>query len=143
VVARHLHHSATLRGGRDAERVPVTLHDQHRHGHSVEFGETALARACASPARGPQRERQANDRDGPGRRRGAAGHPRTQRPTADDKRQSAQLNSNQTVDHSRPGGVELASRSWRPPPGDAVGLLDERDAHPFRTRDLRHGDQVG
>jgi hypothetical protein len=38
------------------------------------------------------------------------------------------------LDHGDPGGVQLACRCGGAPPGDAVGLLDERDAHFFRQR---------
>lgn len=45
-------------------------------------------------------------------------------------------------DHRGPRGFELPYRSRGTAPGDAVRLLDERDAEPFRDCDLRGGDEV-
>ena len=46
--------------------------------------------------------------------------------------------------HSRdPGGIELLRRGGRAPTGDAVRLLDERDAEPFFVRCLCGRDEVG
>jgi hypothetical protein len=46
------------------------------------------------------------------------------------------------VDHRHPGGVQVVGRSGSASPGDAVGLLDERDADPFRARDACHRYQI-
>ena len=46
------------------------------------------------------------------------------------------------VDHRHPGGVQLVRWSGSASPGDAVGLLDERDAQPFRARDARDRDEI-
>ena len=53
-----------------------------------------------------------------------------------------QLARGRWLDHGYPGGVELVRRSRRASPGDAVGLLDERDADAFRARDVGRRDQV-
>ena len=47
------------------------------------------------------------------------------------------------IDHRGPRGLELPRRSRGSAPGDAVRLLDERDAEPLRDRDFRGGDEVG
>ena len=46
------------------------------------------------------------------------------------------------IDDRGPRGLELSRRSRSTTPGDAVRLLDERDAEPFRDRDFRGGDEV-
>jgi len=46
------------------------------------------------------------------------------------------------LDHRGPDRVELPGRSGSASPGDAVRLLDECDADPFRARDLRHRYQI-
>jgi len=142
VVAGHLHHGATRGGWRNAERIPRTLHDQRRDGHLVELVQTALCRGARRSARGLKREGEAKDTDGAGHLRGAAGNTCAHGPAADDERQPSQLAREQVDDHRPPGGVELARRSGRAAPGDAVGLLDERDADPHRASDPRHGHQV-
>ena len=48
----------------------------------------------------------------------------------------------QVLDHRDPGRVELVRRRRRAPAGDAVGLLDERDAEAERQRRARRRDQV-
>jgi hypothetical protein len=45
-------------------------------------------------------------------------------------------------DDRGPGGVELARWSGGASPGDAIGLLDQRDADPFRPRDVRRRHKV-
>ena len=89
-----------------------------------------------------QREREAEHADRTGRRRGAARHARARRAAADDEPQPLQLACAQLVDHVDPGGVELVSGSRRAPAGDAVGLLDERDADADCERGSRRGEQI-
>ncbi len=42
-----------------------------------------------------------------------------------------QLGHGEPFEHSGPGRIELGRRSGRPPPGDPVGLLHQRDREPF------------
>jgi hypothetical protein len=140
VVARHLHHGATLGGGWHPKWVSLPLHDQRRDRHLVEFVQAACGRAGA--ARRVQWKREAKHRDGAGRFRGAACDSRSQGPAADEERQTAQLALEQVIDNCRPSNVELARRSGAAPSGDFVGLLDERDADLLRVRDGRHRHQV-
>ena len=59
-----------------------------------------------------------------------------------DEPQPLQFACAQLVDHVDPGGVELVSGSRRAPAGDAVGLLDERDADADCERGSRRGEQI-
>ena len=140
VVARHLHHGATLGGRWHPEWVSLPLYDQRWHRHRVKLVQAACGRAGA--ARRVQWKREAKHRDGAGRFRGSACDSRSQGPAPDDERQAAQLALEQAFDHCRPSNVELARRSGAAPSGDFVGLLDERDADPLRARDGRHRNQV-
>ena len=142
MVAGHLDDRATRGAGRNPEGVARTLHDQCRDRHLVELRQTARWRGPPGAARRLQGEREAKHADGAGRLRSAAGHPRAQGPTADEERQPAELARDQVADHYRPGSVELARRSGRASPGDAVRLLDERDGDSFRARGVRHRHQV-
>jgi 5'-3' exonuclease len=142
VVARNLHDRATRAGRRHAERVPVTLHDEHRQLDVVELVQATLGGRGPGAARRLQRERKAEHRHGTGFLRGPAGHARAQRAAADDQRQPAQLPAAEVIDDRRPGDVELARGRGRAAPGNAVGLLDERDADALRTGDVRHRHQV-
>ena len=141
VVASYLNHSAPGAGWGHPEAVSLALHDQSRDLHLLELGQAALWRR-PRPGRRLQGKRQAEHADGPARLGGATGHPRAGRPTTDDERQPVQFAVEQVVDHRRPGGVELACRSGSPSPGYAVGLLDERDVQPYRSRYVRHRNQV-
>ena len=44
VITRDLHHRASLRGRRNAERISRPLHDERRDRHCIELRETALRR---------------------------------------------------------------------------------------------------
>ena len=118
---------------------------------TISTGTSALS-SSAEPARrrrGPlaarrlQREGQAEHADGAGRRGGAAGDAGARRAAAGDERQTRELARAQVLDDRDPRRVELLRRSRRAPPGDAVGLLDERDADAARERDAGRGDEVG
>jgi hypothetical protein len=53
-----------------------------------------------------------------------------------------ELSAEQLRDHGVPRGVELVRGPGTAPPGDTVGLLDQRDREPLRKRRLRDGDKV-
>ena len=53
-----------------------------------------------------------------------------------------QLGSDQTVEHGGPRRIEVMRGCGRTPPRNAVGLLDERDAHSQGVCDSRHGGKV-
>ncbi len=91
---------------------------------------------------GLQRERQAENADRAGRSRRAAGDAATQGPPSDDDRQPVQLARKQLFDDGGPRGFELTRGSRGAPAGDAVRLLDERDADSLRARRIRHRDEV-
>ena len=73
---------------------------------------------------------------------GAAGHACARGAAAHDERQPTKRGRTQLLDHFRPGGVELMCGRRRAAAGDAVGLLDERDADAYCARGLRHSDQI-
>src|SRR5439155_22680679 len=98
-----------------------------RYRDRVEFGQTALRR-LAGAVRWLEREGEAEHCDGSSRVRGAAGDAGAHRAAADDERQPGQLACTQALDDRNPGGVELRGAGGRAPAGDAVGLLDQRDA---------------
>jgi hypothetical protein len=139
VVTRHLHDGAMLGGGRHPEWVSLTLNDEHRDGHRVELVQAACRARAAGRSQG---EREAKHGEGTGHFGGAAGDPRAQGSAADEKRQAAQLAREQVIDRCRPSSVELSRRRGTPAACDTVGLLDERDAHPFRSRNVGHRDEV-
>ena len=60
-----------------------------------------------------------------------------------DERQAAERPGGELLDDRDPRGVELAGGRGRAPAGDAVGLLDERDAHAGAERRLGAATQVG
>ena len=123
---------AASRTGRARLERPARRHRQH-----IELAEATLRRSRARAARRQEREGEAQHRHGAGRVGRAAGHPGAQGATAGDQGQPAQLARQELVDDGDPGGVELARRSRRASPGDAVGLLDERDAEGFQNAQPR------
>ena len=58
------------------------------------------------------------------------------RTAAGDQREPGELAGAEVLDHGDPGCVELPRRGGSAPAGDAVGLLDERDADGMRVGDL-------
>jgi hypothetical protein len=142
VVTSNLRDRPKVALGRDSELVSVALHDQRRDGHRVELGETARRRLSSGAARRLEREREAKDADRADRLGGSAGHARPERPASHDERQPRQLLPAQALDNGGPRRVELARRRRRPPPGHAVGLLDEDDAEAFSATDLCGRDEV-
>ena len=111
----------------------VTLHDERRHRHRVELGQAAW-RGARRTARRLQREREAQHRRRRRRISGAAGHPRAEGATPDDQRNPR--SSPRADDRRRPSRRRRAGAPERERvAGDPVGLLDERDADPFRARD--------
>ena len=77
-----------------------------------------------------------------GRRGGAAGDPSAGRAAADEERQPVQRAGAELLDDRDPRRVELRRRRRRAPPGDAVGLLDERDGDAGGERGRRGGDEI-
>jgi hypothetical protein len=141
VVARHRDHRPLHRGRWNPKTVTRPLHDQDRDRHLVELAETARRRRSRPRATGRlERKRQAHHADRPSQVCGPAGHPGTRGATADQQRQSVQLVLAQPGNDREPGGVELACRGRRAASGDAVRLLDQRDAHilPARSGRRRH-----
>ena len=106
----------------------------------VEFGQAIRARIVARLRAGGC---SGNARHStPGRAGGcrrAAGDARARRaPADDDQSHAAQPVAAQLLEHGDPRRVELVRRCPAgPAPGDAVGLLDERDADVQRQRDAR------
>ena len=139
VVTRHLHDGALLGARWHPEWVSLPLHDEHRDGHRIELVQAARR---ASAAGRSQWEREAKHGEGTSHIGGTASDPRSQRSAPDEKWQAAQLPGEQVVDRSRPSSVELSRRRGAPAACDTVGLLDERDAHPFRSRNVGHRHQV-
>ena len=139
MVTRHLHDGAMLGHGWHPEWVSLPLHDEHRDGHRIELVQAARR---ASAAGRSQWEREAKHGEGTSHIGSAAGDPSSQRSAADEKRQAAQLPGEQVVDRSRPSSVELSRRRGAPAACNTVGLLDERDAHPFRSHNVGHRHQV-
>jgi DNA-binding MarR family transcriptional regulator len=142
VVAGNLHDLAALSGRRHPEAIPCALDDQGRDAHGVQLVETVLRWGPAGPARRPEREREAEHRHRPCLLDGAARDACAQGPAADDDRQSAQRALAEVVEDGGPGRVELARRSRRAPPGDAVRLLDERDRESFRLRGVARRNEI-
>jgi hypothetical protein len=139
VVTRHLHDGAMLCGGWHPEWVSLPLHDERRDGHCVELVEAACRAGAAGRS---QWKREAKHGEGTGHFGSAASDSRSQGSAADEKRQAAQLVREQVVDRCRPRSVELSRRRGAPAACDTVGLLEERDAHPFCSRNVGHRYQV-
>ena len=72
----------------------------------------------------------------------AAGDAGARRAPARDQGQPAERIGAQVLDDGRPRRVELARRGLRAAAGNAVGLLDERDAHLRLERRLRRRHEV-
>jgi len=142
VVALDLHNRALLGRRGNAELVSLPLYDQRRDGHRVELRETALGRRGAGTARRLEWEREAEHSDGARGRSGAACDPGAGGPPADDERQTLQLAFKQTLDHRRPGRIELMRRRGSAPSRNAVRLLDENDVQSSRVRDPRNRNEV-
>jgi len=120
--------------GRGPERVALALDDQRRDRDGVELLEAALLRL----ARWMDREREAENGHGLGLRGGTASDARACRAAADDQR-----HPREELRHDRePGRVELPGRRGAPPPGDAVGLLHERDTEPGLIGSLGRPNEV-
>jgi hypothetical protein len=139
VVTRDLHDGAMLGGGWHPEWVSLPLHDEHRDGHRIELVQAAC---CVGTAGRSQWEREAKHGEGTGHFGGAAGDPRSQGSASDEKRQTAQLAREQVIDRCGPSSVELSRRRGAPAACDTVGLLDERNAHLLRERNIGHRHQV-
>ena len=120
-------------GGGMPNGSPLTLHDQRRDRHRIELGQAALAADRSGPARRQQGKRKAQDPDRAGLPptvRQATRAPRDRPPTTSGRPRSSPSRRWSTT------AVHAAS-SWRAgagerAPGDAVGLLHERDAEPLR-----------
>jgi hypothetical protein len=95
VVTRHGDDGSMLGGGWHPKRVSLPLNDEDRDSHRVELGQAACR---GRAARRSQWEREAKHGEGTGHLGGAAGNPRSQGSTADEKRQAAQLAREQVVD---------------------------------------------
>ena len=134
VVARHLDNCAVRGCRRHAELVPLTLHDERRNRdlrRARVDGSVAPASSGAAVA-GGTRGRARATAPVVSAVRHATRAPRDRPPTTSGKPRSSPSRRCSTT------AVQAAS-SWRAGagerrPGDAVGLLDERDAEPFRAR---------
>ena len=125
--------------GRHAERVRGALHHERRHGRRRR---ARAARVFSGRPGGCTGKARHSTPTAPVVGRRAARHPRARRAAADDERQVAQRARAQVLDDRDPGRVELARRSRRAPAGDAIGLLDQRDADAGRARRLRGRHEV-
>ena len=67
---------------------------------------------------------------------------RSSRQTADNERKPLERGSSKLVDDRDPGDVELARGRGRAASGDAIRLLDERDAHALGVRCVGRRDEV-
>ena len=103
---------------------------------AFELRQAALRRLAGASGR-LERERQAEDGAGAGRVRGAASDAGTERTTANDEWQAAELAGAKVLEDGDPGGVELWRARGRPAAGNAVRLLDQRDGNPLRLRRVR------
>jgi hypothetical protein len=74
---------------------------------------------------------------------GPAGNPRAERATSDKQRQAAQLLFAKPGGHCHPGGVQLARRGRRAPPGDPVRLLHQPNADSLRECRIFRRHEVG
>jgi hypothetical protein len=141
VVAANGHDLARRTARRDAVRIAVTLNDEGRHGYRFELGEPSLLRLPGA-ARRLEWEREAEDADRIHGIGGATRDASAHRPTAYHGGKAAQLDGAQMLEHRRPVGVELRRAGRRTPAGDAVRLLDQRDADPFGAGGVRCGDEI-
>ena len=142
MIARHLNDGAAPGRRRDAEPIPFPLDDQHRDRDLVELGEAARRFLAPFPPRRLQGKGETEDGDGGDLTGGAAGHPCAERAPAHDKWQPTQLAGAQMLEHRGPGGVELVCWSGGATTGDAVGLLDKRDAHILWERGIGRRHQI-
>ena len=138
MVARHDRNPPPARRRRDAERITLTLYDEHRHLHRIE-----LANPVLSAARWTQWKGEA--KDGHDIRRGSrpARDPSARRAAADDKGQAGERPFAQCPDDDEPRLVELRRTRRRSPSGDPVGLLHERDCQPFLLGRQRSCGEIG
>ena len=90
VIPRHFDNIAVGAGWRDSERVALALDDERRDVDRVELGQATLRWLARTP-RWMERERQAEDCDGGGRLRGAAGDTGAERAAADNQLEVSQL----------------------------------------------------
>ena len=119
----------------------LALDDEGRQLHGVELGQAALRRLVAALRR-LEGEGEADDRGGAGLLDGAAGDPRAQRAAACDQGQALEFARAKVLDHRDPGLVEGPGDGWGAPPGDAIGLLDEGDAHTLIEGGIPCGEEV-
>ena len=112
---------------RHAERVPVALDDERRHGHRGEFWKAGLL----GPAGRMQRERQAQHSRGPDLTRRTTGDPATEGATTYDQWEVIGMH---LLGDCTPRRVDLRRRCGCLSPGDSIGLLDEdnREVRPNR-----------
>jgi hypothetical protein len=142
VVSGHPHDVPRRGRRRNTEGVPLALYDERRHCHGVELGQPALLGLTCAAGR-LERERQAENA---GRAYGSCRATRNtpaQRATAHDQRQVGQLVPAKALDDRDPCRVELFCRGGGAAAGDAVRLLDERDADSLRTRGVPRGYEIG
>ena len=142
MVARDDADRAARRRGRHPEAVVLALDDEHLRVHRLELAQPTWPRLGSSALGRLQREREAQNADSTGCGGCTAGDPRARRPSADDKRQLAEPVGAERLDHGRPGDVEVGRRRRRTPPGDPVGLLDERDGESRREGYVLRPDEI-
>lgn len=128
--------------GWQAEAITLALDDQGRDGDGLELRQAARARRTALALGRLERERQAEHGVGSGLGRGAAGDARSGGAAAGDKGSTDKAGGADVLDHRGPRRIELVCRRGRPPPRDAVGLLDEGGREPERAGDARRRDEV-
>jgi predicted GNAT family acetyltransferase len=133
------HDLAVRAGRRAAEGVALALDDERRHRDAVELGQARLLRL----PRRVEREREAEDAGCADGRGGPARDARARRTAPGDERQPAQLAPLQRVHGCDPRVVELPRRRRRPPPRDAIRLLEARDDDAEVDCGPPHGDEIG
>jgi hypothetical protein len=130
----------SARGGHP-EAVVAPLDDERRRHDGVEFGQPAGA-GTVGARRGKQREGEADEPGGTGCRRGPAGNASPGGATTAQRREAGELTRGETAHDRDPRLVEVRGRGRAAPPGDVVGLLDERDREPVGEPHLPGGLEV-
>ncbi len=142
MVARDDADRAARSRGRHPEAVVLALDDEHLGVHRLELAQPARPWLGSSALGRLQRECEAQNADSTGCRGCTAGDPRARRPSADDERQLVEPVGAESLDHGRPGDVEVGRRRRRTPAGDPVGLLDECDGEPRRDGYIFRPDEI-
>jgi hypothetical protein len=142
VIARHRHDSPQRRARRYAERVALALHDEGRHPDRIELGEPARRGRSTGAPRRNEREREAEYARCARRFSGAARHAGACRPAARHEWQVAEQVRAQPLHDREPRRVEVVCRGRAATAGNAIRLLDERNAHVLGERSFGNGDEI-